>query len=118
MSTTVKGDLTGFDTEDRCEYARIARDYNYTVTASGGGTLRFKAERYTGDQIGPGTEFHKGHWETIEERIKIESGHTTTGRFTLPVTSGNPNDMGALRLIFSRGVGTKGVSYDFTMEPA
>jgi hypothetical protein len=118
MSTTIKGDLHGFNTEDKCELGRQARKYNYSVQASGGGTLRFKAEHFTGDELGVGADYVKGKWVTIEERIKIESGHTTTGSFTLPTTRNAPEGTGSLRLIFSRGLGTKGVDYEFFMEPA
>jgi len=43
MSTTITGDLHGFNTEDKSEFSRPARDYTYRVTASGGGTLRLKS---------------------------------------------------------------------------
>ena len=118
MSTTIKGDLHGLNTEDKCELGREARTYDYSVKASGGGTLRFKVEHYTGDQLGVGADYVKGKWITIEERIKIESGHTTTGSFTLPTTLNAPDGQGSMRLIFSRGLGTKGVDYEFFMEPS
>jgi hypothetical protein len=118
MSTSVSGELHGVDTKDTCEYTRVARKYNYSVKASGGGTLRFKAEHFTGDQLGVGADYVKGKWVTIEERVKIESGHTLTGSFTLPTTLNMPDDRGSLRLIFSRGLGTQGVDYEFFMEPA
>jgi len=118
MSTTISGELHGTDTKDTFDYARLARKYNYTVKASGGGTLRFKAEHYTGDQLGIGADYVKGKWVTIEERVKIESGHTMTGSFTVPHTLNMDEDEGSLRLIFSRGLGTKGVDYEFFMEPA
>ena len=118
MSTTASGELHGLDTKDTCEYTREARKYNYTVKASGGGTLRFKAEYFTGDQLGVGADFVPGKWLTIEERVKIESGHTLTGSFTLIPLYTSTDNQGLLRLIFSRGLGTKGVDYEFFMEPA
>jgi hypothetical protein len=86
MSTTITGDLHGFNTKDQSEISRVACKYDYSVKASDGGTLRFKVEHYTGDQIALDGDALKGEWETIEERIKIESGHTTTGSFTVPET--------------------------------
>ncbi len=118
MSTSVSGELHGTDTKDTCVFGRKTRKYNYTVKASGGGTLRFKAEHFTGDQLGVGADYVKGKWVTIEERVKIESGHTLTGSFTLPHTLNMDEDEGSLQLIFSRGLGTQGVDYEFTMEPA
>jgi len=118
MSTSVSGELHSWDTEDKLQMGRQARTYNYRVTASGGGTLRFKVEHFTGDELGVGADFVPGKWITIEERIKIESGHTTSGSFTLPETRNVQEGMGTMRLTFSRGLGTKGVDYDFFMEPA
>lgn len=118
MSTTVSGELHHADTKDICDFARLARPYTYRVKASSGGTLRFKIEHFTGDQIGVGADYVKGKWMTIENRSKIEAGHTCTGSFTLPTTLNMDEGMGSLRLIFSRGLGTKGVDYEFFMEPA
>lgn len=118
MSTTVSGELHGTDTKDTFELARQTRNYDYSVKASGGGTLRFKIEHYTGDQLGVGADYVKGKWITIEDRSKIESGHTCKGSFTLPGTLNMADGMGSLKLIFSRGLGTKGVDYEFFMEPA
>jgi hypothetical protein len=117
MSTTISGELHGFDTKDQCELTRVACKYSYSVKASGGGTLRFKVEHYTGDEIALDGDANKGRWFTIEERIKIESGHTTTGSFTVPETL-NLDGSGLIKLIFSRGLGTQGVDYEFFMEPA
>jgi len=118
MSTTITGELHGTDTKDTSELARIAREYSYRVTASGGGTLRFKVEHFTGDQLGVGADYVKGKWITLVDRDKIDSGHTCSGTFTLPHTLNMDDDMGSVRFIFSRGLGTKGVDYDFFMAPA
>ncbi|MEM8807509.1 MAG: hypothetical protein AAGF01_15935 [Cyanobacteria bacterium P01_G01_bin.38] len=117
MSTTVKGELKGLDTKDTCEFVRQVRKYSYRVKASGGGTLRFKIEHFTGDELGIGADYVKGKWITIEDRSKIKSGNTCTGSFDLPITH-NLDDRGSVKLIFSRGLGTKGVDYEFFMEPA
>lgn len=117
MSTTINGELHGWDTKDQCELSRAAGKYGYSVKASGGGTLRFKVEHYTGDEVALDVDANKGRWFTIEERIKIESGHTTVGHFTVPETL-NMNGNGLIKLIFSRGLGTQGVDYEFFMEPA
>ncbi len=118
MSTSITGELHGLNTKDTCELGRLPRTYDYTVKASGGGTLRFKVDHFTGDQIGVGADDVDGKWLTIEERIKIESDHTTTGRFTLPAVGVAADGEATMRLIFSRGLGTKGVDYEFFMEPA
>lgn len=118
MSTTISGELNGVDTKDSCDLARLARTYTYRVKASGGGKLRFKIKHFTGDEIGVGADYVKGKWITIEDRSKIETGHTCTGSFKLATTRNMSEDMGSLRLIFSRGLGTKGVDYEFFMEPA
>ena len=118
MSTTISGELNGLDTKDTCDLARLARKYSYRVKANGGGKLRFKIKHFTGDQIGVGADYVKGKWITIENRSKIESGHTCSGSFKLPPTLNMPDGLGSLRLIFSRGLGTKGVDYEFFMEPA
>lgn len=118
MSTTITGELHGLDTKDTSELARLARRYNYSVKASGGGTLRFKIEHFTGDELGIGVDYVKGKWITLEDRSKIESGHTCTGSFTLPLTRNMSDGMGLVKFIFSRGMGTKGVDYEFFMEPA
>src|SRR5687768_10944726 len=109
MSTSISGELHGLNTKDTRELGRVPRRYDYSVKASGGGTLRFKVEHYTGDQLGVGADEVKGRWLTIEERIKIESGHTTTGSSTLPAMGVAADGEATMRLIFSRGLGTKGV---------
>src|SRR5438874_5393984 len=100
MSTTLTGELCGLDTKDTHELGRIPRKYDYSVKASGGGTLRFKVDHFTGDQIGVGADNVPGRWLTIEERIKIESGHTTTGSFTLPAMGVAADGEATMRLIF------------------
>jgi hypothetical protein len=116
MPTTLKGDLHGFDTEDKCEFSRKAGFYNYSIKASDGGNVHLKIEHYTGDQIGLDADAIKGTWKTIEERIKIESNHSTTGSFSLSETL-NANGNGLMRVKFSRGLGTNGVDYEFVMTP-
>ena len=118
MSTTITGELHGLNTKDTCELGREPRKYDYSVKATGGGTLRFKVDHFTGDQHGVGADDVQGSWVTIEERIKIESDHTTTGSFTLPAMGLAADGDATMRLIFSRGLGTQGVDYEFFMEPA
>lgn len=116
MSTTLKGSLDGLDTKDVHEISRLARKYSYDVTASGGGTLRFKIEIYDPGQIGIGVDNVKGRWRTLLDRDKIDSGRKCGGTIDVPKLT--TTDSRALKVIFSRGVGTKGVGYDFFMEPA
>jgi len=116
MSTTFTGSLERTDTKDVHEVSRLARKYSYDVTASGGGTLRFKVEIYDPGQIGIGADEVKGKWRTLVDRDKIDSGHKCSG--TLNVESAGDFDSRALKFIFSRGIGTKGVGYEFFMQPA
>ena len=57
----------------------------------------------------------KGKWRTLVERFKVDGGRTCNDSFDLPGLDGDKRNM---KVIFSRGVGTKGVNYDFTMSPA
>lgn len=116
MSTTFQGRLNGFDTKDVHEVSRVARKYSYDVAASGGGTLRFKVKVYDPGQIGIGADEVKGKWRTLVDRDKIDGGHKVSG--TLDVLGVGDIDSRSLKFIFSRGIGTKGVGYDFFMEPA
>ena len=116
MSTTISGDLYRSDTKDVCELTRKARKYDYRVQASGGGTLRLKIEYRTDDQLGVGADYVKGKWYTLVPRFKTDSGQTTEGSFTLPDTGADGSTR--IKFIFSRGLGTKGVDYEFYMEPA
>lgn len=115
MSTTLSGSLNGLDTKDTYERTRLARDYTYRLTASGGGTLRFKIQKYAAGDIGVGADSTKGRWVTVLPRFKTNGGQTCTGAFTIP---GFDGDSASVKFIFSRGLGTKGVDYNFFMEPA
>ena len=116
MTDTIPGDLHGLNTVDKHQMDRRAGAYEYSITASGGGNVHLKIEHYTGDQPGTDIDSIKGHWKTIEERAKVESGHTMTGSFTLPETL-DSNGYGRMRVKLSRGIGTKGVDYKFVMNP-
>ena len=118
MATTITGELHGLDTKDTSEISRLPRAYNYSVSASGGGTLRFKVEYYTGDEIALPGDGVNGSWVTLEDRQKIDSGNTLNGAFTLPHAVEPSQAETLLRLIFSRGMGTQGVDYNFQMSPA
>ncbi len=118
MSTTVKGDLHSFNTEDKRDLWMDPGKYKYTVSASDGGKLRFKVKYYSGDQYSPYPgDGIKGNWYTLVKREKVDSGASLSGSFNLPESlSGWP--VTQLRLIFSRGVGTNGVDYDCSLEAA
>lgn len=115
MPTTVNGDLHGFDTKDSCEFTRLARKYDYQVSASDGGTVRLKISYWIPPVLGIGPEYQPGKWKTLVSRFKTESGQTTSGSFTLPDAGGQGSTL--MKLIFSRGVATQGVDYEFYMEP-
>ncbi|OLE54261.1 MAG: hypothetical protein AUG51_09145 [Acidobacteria bacterium 13_1_20CM_3_53_8] len=118
MSTTIKGDLHDLNTEDKIELSRPARKYSFNIKASGGGTVKFKIDRLTSSLVtGVGADHEEGKFVTLVERFTTDSGQTTESSFTLPETLGT-DGMGGMRLIFSRNLGTKGVDYEFFMEPA
>jgi len=110
MSTTITGNLFDLDTVDAIEYSRVPRDYNYTLKATGGGKLSFKIEHSSVPLGSSG-----GSWSTIEEKSKVESGHTQSGSFTA-AASGSANSH--LKFTFSRAALTKGVSYELYFSPA
>jgi hypothetical protein len=118
MSTTMSGELHSFDTKDSSEISRVPGAYTYTVSASGGGTLRFKIEYFSGDEIAPPGDAVHGQWLTLEDRQKIDSGNSLNGSFTLPKSANASETETQLRLIFSRGLGTVGVDYQFAMQLA
>lgn len=115
MPTTLKGNLRNLDTKDKVEKTRLARKYDYRISASGGGTVRLKIEYYYPGQIGQDGDTIGPMWKTLVPRYKTDSGQTTSGSFTIP---GDSDDSKKLRFIFSRGAGTQGVDYDFFMEKA
>jgi hypothetical protein len=117
MATTITGSLKSLDTKDTFTIHRKPNVFDYTVSASGGGTLRFKVQAYQPPLVGEvGT---KGSWVTIRSRIKVDSGKTKTGTFTVPVTklsSTQDAEKTEVKVILSRGVGTKGVEYDVELK--
>lgn len=115
MSTTLKGRLDGLDTKDTHEIARLVRKYDYTIKANGNGKLRFKIKYYAPGDIGIGADGTKGKWRNLVSRDKIDGGKICSGSFELP---GLDDENRSMKVIFSRGVGTKGVGYNFTMKPA
>ena len=116
MSTTLTGDLHGTDTKDTSELSRKARKYTYRVSASGGGTVRLKIDYLIPGQIGLDGDTIDSKWKNLVPRFKTDSGQTTSGRFSLPKVNDEGKTM--MKVIFSRGIGTKGVNYEFYMEPA
>jgi hypothetical protein len=117
-TTTFRGGLHGLDTKDKDKFYKPPGKYKYNVSASGGGKLRFKVKYYTGDQTETknGDEVH-GSWNTLVKREKVDSGSTLSGNFDLPQSQGGQSTT-ELKVIFSRGLGTKGVDYNFSMDPA
>ena len=115
MSTFFKGSLNGLDTKDTHEISRKVRKYNYTVKAKGKGTLRFKIDYLDPGQIGVGADHVPAKWRTLVKRHKVDGGKSCSGSFEL---QGFDDESRSLKMIFSRGVGTKGVDYDFEMEKA
>ena len=118
MTTTpISGDLHGINTIDVHALTKQGGSYSYNVRVWGGGNVHLKVEYYTGDQIALDADAIKGTWKTVEERIKIESDHTTSGSFTLPASvdkNGNERSY-EMRVKFSRGALTKGSNYHFEM---
>jgi hypothetical protein len=89
MSTTITGDLHGLDTKDKSKLYKAPKKYKYTVSASGGGKLRFKVKYYTGDQYSPNPgDGLKGKWRTLIKREKVDSGASLSGSFDLPQSQG------------------------------
>jgi len=118
MSTTITGGLHGLDTKDNIKLYKAPKKYKYTVSASGGGKLRFKVKYYTGDEYSPYPgDGLKGKWRTLVKREKIDSGASLSGSFDLPQSLGGQSTT-ELKLIFSRGFATTGVDYNFSMEAA
>lgn len=110
------GRLYGTDTRDRYERGVPAGTYDFEVSASGGGRLRFKVEAYQPPMLGGGGG---GFWYAIEPRSRVASGSQLTGSFRVPDThlsSSVSIPEGTIRIIFSRGAGTRGVDYDFSFS--
>ena len=108
------GRLYGTDTRDRYERGVPAGIYDFEVSAAGGGRLNFKVEAYQPPMLGGGG---RGFWYDIEPRSKVASGSHLTGNFRVSETrlsSSVSIPEGAIRIVFSRGVGTRGVDYDFS----
>jgi hypothetical protein len=118
MSTTIKGDLHSLDTKGTSDLYKTPGKYKYTVSATGGGKLRFKVKYYSGDEYSPFPgDGLKGKWYTLVKREKVDSGAILSGSFDLPQSLGGQSTT-QLRLIFSRGFATTGVDYDFSMQAA
>ena len=119
MSTTISGDLHHTDYSDKVELVRTARAYDYELSASGGGKVAFKAEFYAPPLLGEvGTH---GQWYPLEDKVKVESGDTFNGSFTVPrtqISSSSYSDDTQIRLHFSREFASTGVDYKLTFQPA
>ena len=116
---TFKGDIHQTDTVDERELGLPGGTYSYSLKVWDGGNVHLKVEYYTGDQIGIGPDYVKGSWKTVEERIKVESDHTTTGSFSIPTVyleDGVTKKGFNTRVKFSRGVLTKGANYSFVLN--
>lgn len=117
MATTISNDLHGVDYSDVFEYSRKPNGFNYTLRASGGGKVSFKAEYYQPALIGEtGTS---GQWYTMEEKSQVTSGTTSSGSFTVPevkLSSSVTAEKTTIRLTFSRALLSEGVDYEFYMQ--
>lgn len=118
MSTTIKGSLSGTDYSDKYELSRQARTYEYKLTASDGGKVSFKVEKYSPPLLG---ESGGGQWYTIEDKSRVASGTSFEGRFVVPETvlsSSSTSEWSTIRITFSRKALSHAVGYEFYFEPA
>jgi hypothetical protein len=119
MATDISADLHGLDYSDKVNLIRTARTYNYSLTASDGGTVSFKVESVQPPLLGEmgGNDYYT----IIEPKVKVSSGHTHNGSFTVPktqLTASESTDQTIIQLTFAREALSDGVNYDLHFEPA
>ena len=120
MSYTISGQLHGTDYSDAYTTTRSSETYKYDLTPSGGGRASFKVEWYQPHfpDLPKGTNTG---WATLEEKSKVASGATLSGRFTVPKTLNGPTSSVSsteIRLTFSREFLSDQVDYKLVYDPA
>jgi len=117
---TIENELRRGDTRDSFDRELEVGRYIYRLIVTGDGKLGFKAKQKRPDSHDRST---LGRWRNvIEPKSKVRGGTELTGTFDvepysrIALDSQDEEETGRVKFIFTRKIGTRGVSYRLEYE--